>query len=153
MTFADIARCLVEQNLPTASQDEFTSIYMYPEGEKKCRSWIFETKPEHRAALIKTKRLYINWLVCRVEDHVSILQCYKCCGFGHVAKDCDKKICCSYCAGEHRSDTCKSRKNLKCVNCCAAQLPNISHAASNRAVCPILCKKIERKITSVNYGY
>ena len=35
MTFADIARCLVEQNFPTASQDEFTSIYMYPEGEKK----------------------------------------------------------------------------------------------------------------------
>ncbi|CAD6210656.1 GSCOCG00012789001-RA-CDS, partial [Cotesia congregata] len=47
---------------------------------------------------------------------VSILRCYKCCGYHHFAKDCQSEAVCRKCAGKHKEEECKS--NLKkCVNC------------------------------------
>ena len=43
-------------------------------------------------------------------------QCMKCAQFGHVAKHCRGQEVCARCAGDHRTDQCKSEKT-RCSNC------------------------------------
>lgn len=113
---------------------------------------MIETKPEHRLFLLRRERVNISWVSCRIDDHVSVLQCFNCSGFGHVSKECKSAICCGRCAGNHLAKDCNAGDKLRCVNCVAAKNSTVDHAAYNKAKCPILRKKIERKILSVNYG-
>ena len=143
--------CIAEQNFTDVPIEEFKVIYMYPARNKKFRSCIIETKPDHRISLLNRCKVNINWVVCRIDDHVSILQCFNCYGYGHISKDCDKKACCGKCASEHPTQTCNT-KNFKWVNCLSAKYTNVNHAATDKNRCPILRNKINRKISSINYG-
>lgn len=42
--------------------------------------------------------------------------CYKCNGYGHIAKDCTHMIRCSYCSAEHDRKECNAT-SPKCANC------------------------------------
>ena len=153
LTGEAIANCISQQNFSDATPEEFKIIYLYPAENKKVRTCIIETKPEHRFHLMQRGKVNINWIVCRVTDHVSVLQCYNCYGYGHIAKECKKNECCGKCADEHATKTCKvDSKNFKCVNCVAANSTAVNHSATDKANCPILRAKINRKISSINYG-
>lgn len=52
---------------------------------------IIEVDTDARKRLLDLGRVKIGWKVCRVQDYVGILRCYKCCGYYHFAKDCVKK--------------------------------------------------------------
>lgn len=148
----DIINCIVDQNFQEASVEDFQVKYLYPAGSKKFRSCVIELRPEHRVELLKKNRVNIEWMACRVDDHVSIRQCFNCMGFGHIASSCKNKACCPFCAGEHLSKDCESRKNLKCVNCQAAKYASVKHSALDKVKCVILRKKIEQILPFVNYG-
>ena len=49
-----------------------------------------------------------------------VIQCYKCQGFNHIAKDCKKAQKCVRCAGDHKFTECpdknKDSLKLKCSN-------------------------------------
>ena len=128
-----IVYCIAKQNFTDVPIEEFKVIYMYPARNKKFRSCIIETKPEHIISLLNRRTVNINWVVCR------------------IAKDCEKKACCRKCASEHPTQTCNT-KNLKCVNCLSAKYTNVNHAATDKNRCPILRNKIDLKISSINYG-
>ena len=53
----------------------------------------------------------------KIYDSFYIRRCFKCQGFGHIAKDCpsDSHVC-GKCAGDHRTDSCES-ENQCCSNC------------------------------------
>ncbi|KAL7292840.1 hypothetical protein TKK_0013662 [Trichogramma kaykai] len=89
---------------------------------------------------------------CRVEDHLSIMQCFKCSGFSHIAARCDKEPYCAYCAGEHLSEACNSKSQLKCVNCVSAGLSDYSHSTKDKDRCGLLRQRIEQKTNTINYG-
>ena len=147
-----ILNSIVEQNLPDAAAVDIKVIYLYPGENKKFRSCVIATSLNHRLRLISIGKINISWYACRVEDHVSILQCFHCFGFGHVAGKCSKKMCCAKCASEHATKDCKAKDNMKCVNCSTVNHASVAHSASDRTKCPILRKKIERKIARTNYG-
>ncbi|KAL7294839.1 hypothetical protein TKK_0011767 [Trichogramma kaykai] len=109
-------------------------------------------EPTLRRQLLSRQRISIQWLVCRVEDHVSVTECFKCSGFGHIAAKCPKSACCSHCAGGHLTEERESRENLKCINCTEAGHASHAHSARDRAKCVILRRRIERKISTINYG-
>ena len=53
-----------------------------------------------------------------VKDRIHVIQCYHCQEFGHMVgkvycKSKDKDPVCFYCAGNHSSKDCKSRKERK----------------------------------------
>lgn len=52
----------------------------------------------------------IGWKICKVQEYIGILRCYKCCGFYHFAKDCNKKEMCGNCAGQHTTKECRSQE-------------------------------------------
>lgn len=149
----DIVNCIIDQNLQEASVEDVQVKYLYPAANKKYRSCVVELLPEHRVKLLKNNRVNIKWMACRVDDHVSIRQCYNCMGFGHIAGACKNKACCAFCAEEHLSKDCKSRKKLKCVNCHMAKCANVAHSATDKGKCGLLRKKIEQKLPFVNYGH
>lgn len=45
--------------------------------------------------MMEAGRVKIGWRSCKVVHHVHITRCFKCCGFGHIAKDCKNKLACS----------------------------------------------------------
>ena len=72
-----------------------------------------------RKIIMKTKRIFIDWNSCRIEDSLPIIRCYKCHGFGHKSNDCkqtDEK--CGHCSQSHESKSCQaSSDQLLCPNC------------------------------------
>ena len=117
LTADQIINCVVEQNLPDSSPSDYKAVYLYPlRNNNVSRTCIIEFKPEHRARLLSNKRIKINWLRCRISDHVSVLQCFKCYKFGHVVKSCTDAACCGKCAVTHKTNLCtsKDRSGRKC---------------------------------------
>lgn len=67
-----------------------------------------------------------------------ITQCYKCQGFGHIAVNCFRKVCCEICAGEHNMQNCAPHSAEKCANCGA------SHRATD-TICEAYIRAVSRK--------
>lgn len=65
---------------------------------------------------MKEKKLRHQFSLYKVVDNIYVRRCYKCCGFNHIAANCKNKIACSRCAGDHKYNECKERKE-KCINC------------------------------------
>lgn len=61
-------------------------------------------------------KVKIGWNICKVQDYIGILRCYKCSGYYHFAKECKNNISCGNCAGKHVTKGCKN-ETKKCVNC------------------------------------
>lgn len=77
---------------------------------------IIETDVETHKKLINKGKVNLGWKRCKVYDFVSVLRCFKCWGYNHMAKYCKKEEVCEHCAGNHRGKECKS-DFIKCVNC------------------------------------
>ena len=83
---------------------------MYPpRNNSKTRSCVIEVTPDVRLSLMSAGRVNIKRVRCRLSDHITVLQCFKCYKFGHVAKKCENKGCYAKCSGEHLTNTCVSK--------------------------------------------
>lgn len=80
----------------------------------------------------------IQWEAYRSNNPV--VQCYKCQGFNHLAKNCYKKPKCFKCSLQHNTSECPvtSSDNYKCANC------EKSHAANNKS-CEVYIKVLQSK--------
>lgn len=61
-------------------------------------------------------KVKIGWNICKVQDYIRILRCFKCSGYYHFAKDCKNNITCGNCGRKHTTKECKN-ETKKCVNC------------------------------------
>ncbi|KAJ2953976.1 hypothetical protein O0L34_g1618 [Tuta absoluta] len=68
---------------------------------------------------LKDQKLRIGYQIIATADQSPILQCYKCLGFGHRARECGGEApACGYCAGEHDTRQCQNRNKAPlCANC------------------------------------
>jgi hypothetical protein len=71
---------------------------------------------------------------CSVFDAVSIPRCFNCNGLHHMYRQCQQKVCCPVCAGQHDIKKCDAPRHFKkCVNCVSLENKpegtNVSHAA------------------------
>lgn len=124
------------------------------ENRNKRMNLIVETDPKTHSLLLKQGRVKIGWSSCYVFNHVSILQCYNCLGFGHLAKDCNSNRVCSKCSGGHSYKDCQS-KLLKCANCIRLKDNKnmdigTNHSSLDRA-CPYLLKIISIQNKKTDY--
>ncbi|KAI5638299.1 hypothetical protein NE865_09114 [Phthorimaea operculella] len=75
-----------------------------------------------------------------------VIQCYKCCRYGHTMVQCRSRARCFKCAEEHSGDTCGiTTEKSKCVFCSAA------HFATNK-VCPEYIRQVNIKSTMGKEG-
>ena len=149
-----IRDALLKQNFPDKSIEDFKIIYPFPVREGKLlRSCIIELPPDCRKKLCSASRVFIGMRSCRCADHVTVVQCYNCSKFGHIAKDCKCATpLCRYCAGPHPSKDCTTKTSLCCVNCKESNLSDTKHSAFDRLKCTLLRAKITQKSSSINYG-
>lgn len=110
---------------------------------------IAEVSIETREKFLQMEKLKIGWNMCKVQDYIWIMRCYKCCGYYHLAKDCTKKETCGNCANQHATKECKSEIK-KCVNCeekiRSYKIKNLKsdHSAYD-SNCPCLKKETEKQ--------
>jgi Arginine methyltransferase-interacting protein, contains RING Zn-finger len=82
--------------------------------------WICEVTPELQKNLTERQRLFVDFNSCRVDAHLGITRCYKCQGFGHVAKKCRQQDdTCSHCAdnGHQRRECPRRQEPPRCAVC------------------------------------
>lgn len=110
-----------------------------------------------RNALLHLGRINIGYMRVHVEDSSSLVQCFKCMGFGHSSPNCNAlKDRCLHCAGEHKSMVCPKKDDdlaTKCWNCSktSSNKDVYSHKANSRQ-CPYRKKMEERAQQRTDYG-
>lgn len=69
-------------------------------------------------ALMKNKKINLGFRSVLAVDQSPVVQCYRCLGFAHRARDCTTKECCGYCALGHDTRECPSTNGPPaCINC------------------------------------
>ena len=122
MTELEVKTDLREQNLKVIEVKQFIKNITDENGKTTARKLpIFSVQFEKETSREDIKKVKIVCF-CKVtwepsRNKSSIVQCYKCQQFGHIAKNCFKKEICANCAEEHNMLSCKNSNNLKCTNC------------------------------------
>lgn len=144
---------LVALNLQGCNAEGTRVVYVYPAAGRRFTRCVIETSAENRKRLLALPSISLGWNTCYVEDHIRVLQCFRCCNFGHIAAECRHDPRCSRCAGPHETRGCSAFEQPPvCANCRAAKLPVTGHAATDAVDCPILRRRISEKARLVNYG-
>ncbi|KMQ89544.1 putative 50 kda protein in type i retrotransposable element r1dm [Lasius niger] len=98
---------LIKQNLEEISDDNVRLVYWSPAKGRMSPVAVIEISPDTRVRLLNQSRVYLGWSSCRVADHLRILQCFKCLGFGHTANNCQARVdICGHCGEGHESRAC-----------------------------------------------
>ncbi|XP_023240772.1 uncharacterized protein LOC111639206 [Centruroides sculpturatus] len=113
--------------------------------------WVFEVTPGLKRILIMQKKLNIDWVRCSVEEHFSIIQCYRCCRYGHFARECkSERAFCNHCGGDHRYSECKNKgTSPSCINCICSKAANFAHKANHNSCTERM--KVIKNITAKTY--
>ena len=115
--------------------------------------WICEVSPELRKNLMERQRLFVDFYSCRVDDHLGITRCFKCQGFGHVAKKCRQQDdTCSHCAenGHQRRECPRRQESPRCA-VCRRYGKDSSHDTRDNS-CPALKNEITSQTLRTDYG-
>ena len=115
--------------------------------------WICEVSPKLRNNLMERERFFVDFKSCRVDDHLCIRRCYKCQGFGHVAKKCRQQDdTCSYCAENgHQNRECSRRQEPPRCVVCRIYGKDSSHNTRDN-FCPALKNEITSQTLRTEYG-
>ncbi|KAK2578125.1 hypothetical protein KPH14_000865, partial [Odynerus spinipes] len=96
--------------------DELRIIHKYTNNKTEKVDIILEMNAEYFKGIINRGMINIGYKRCKVNEYIRVIQCLKCCGYGHMAKECKKKIACRNCGEEHNHNECNST-DYTCINC------------------------------------
>jgi hypothetical protein len=118
----NVVQTIIEQNQilhsETNCKEHITIKYMFINKKTNTRNIIIEVSPTIRRLIKQQNHLKMVWSICRVDDYVSILKCFKCCKFGHKSADCRGNQVCPICSGNHEIKDCSVSINQhNCANC------------------------------------
>lgn len=150
----ELKACILKQNQIVQDEKSILNIKVLKKMKTK-KMAIIETDPGTFAFIMNHGKLSIGWSICRVFEYVNIFRCYKCAGFGHMAKDCTEDVKCWKCAAsDHAGEDCSSEL-WKCVNCVQANDSfkfnlSVNHSPFD-SECPCLQRKINNVKRKINY--
>lgn len=158
MTADEIEKEIIAQNFNDSNdviRTDLKIVYIYKAREnRQFTNCILEVSPDMRKQLFNNRRIYLRFSAYNFADYVRVLQCYKCLGFGHLAKNCTSNSACGHCAGPHQMKDCRNREQPPvCSNCMrnsrGSDTP--AHSALDIKKYPILCSKMKDRISGINY--
>ncbi|XP_023216837.1 uncharacterized protein LOC111619359 [Centruroides sculpturatus] len=120
---------------------------------KPFTNWVIEVTPQLRKQLLILGKVNLEWPRCRVADFCPVLQCYRCCRFGHTTKNCSQTTAtCSHCTGEHVFKDCNQKdKQPICINCKHEKVSNADHNARD-SFCHIYQRIKYNLLKQIDYG-
>jgi len=60
-------------------------------------NWIVQLNGDLWKQLVAKSKVYMNWRVHNVKEYVNVMRCFKCHGYGHIAKFCNQDDLCEKC--------------------------------------------------------
>lgn len=116
---------------------------------------IIEVDGKSFDVLMKENKVSIGTDVCNVTESLSVLRCFKCCGYNHKSYECRNNKACLRCGGEHILKECKAKQNV-CINCkVVAERRNLNidwnHPAWSRE-CTVLRRNLDREKLRTMYA-
>jgi hypothetical protein len=67
--------------------------------------------------------------VVKFHTGCGLVQCFKCCGYGHIAKNCRLSASCGHCAQIHETQECQAKDKSQCTNCTRGGKKDRAHKA------------------------
>jgi hypothetical protein len=116
---------------------------------------VFAVDGKVRNKFLTSGKVYIEHQSCPVRDHIHVMQCFKCLGFGHTASKCEDHIRCRHCAGKHKSAECPKSADpttTRCINCKREKLDDKSHHPDTDK-CPIFRRHYNRCVMKCDYSH
>lgn len=149
----DIIECMKKQN-ECIKDSELRVLRVFDVKYNETYGAIIESDPKSFNILMEKKTVVIGMDTCNVSESLSVLRCYKCCGYNHKSNTCMNKKACLRCGGEHEIKECSAERN-ECINCKVATKKfgsniDCNHPAWSR-VCTVLQKNIEKEKLRVRY--
>lgn len=162
-----------EDRSPTDEEIQQSIKYLYKKKSwyggrnSNCVDLVFEIKPEYEGVLLAKKSLKIDFQVVQVTSLVRLVQCFRCCAYGHTQTRCplknEGKSICPYCAGAHPMKECQARKNPEtytCINCTnfnsnlhptSTQKVQTNHSVLDKK-CPMRVKAAQRNDLATHHA-
>ena len=132
-------------------EDDFKLVKELNTREENNRHYIIKCAPEIRKQIfIRGEILYTLYKKNKVFDSYNVYQCFKCQGFNHSAKHCEKNQVCAKCGGNHRLVECNANVE-KCVNCERKGHSDLNHR-TNRTKCPVYKEEVSRIKNRTDHG-
>ena len=96
--------------------------FIFARETKGNKSLVLKCSPEIRSILKQQNdRINISHFQCKVYDRIHVVQCSKCCKFGHTKQNCNNPdIICTFCSDKHIFQACPHKQNITkhaCHNC------------------------------------
>ena len=96
-------------------------------------------------SFLRLGRLRVEWVNCRVREHVESVRCFRCQGYGHVSRGCTlpgRKDACWRCGGaSHVAKECKAPP--RCLTCADRGEKYVAHASGSGS-CPIFRAELRK---------
>ena len=156
-----VKEAILAQNFDSAPLDilslatsSLKVMFRFGPREKRTCHWILECDPVVRKFLLTSRRVYVGWNACRIQDHIRVARCYKCQKFGHNSSDFRSDTQCGHCAASHETRACPNlQQDPSCANCMRLGHKGavIKHKASASS-CPCYLKRVDSRIANTNYG-
>ena len=87
--------------------------------KNKNLNMVVEVTSEARKKLLE-QRIKMGWLICKTEDYIVPIRCFKCSRFNHKHENCEGEETCPLCTGKHKLKDCTATSaDFKCTNCIA----------------------------------
>lgn len=114
-------------------------------GKNGLKVLIFTVSSEAAELISADPDFYLELDRHRAQPYVNEIQCYKCYGFDHIAKNCTQNRVCGQCAEEHEEDSqnCPKEEGTHvCINCTKAGREGADTHTARSNLCPV---KIENR--------
>ncbi|XP_023213296.1 uncharacterized protein LOC111616096 [Centruroides sculpturatus] len=78
----------IADQYPSLEEYRKDIVIKYKWGRKQdVNHWVCEVSPKLKKLLTKQKKINIDWVCCNTEEYYIIIQCFRCCKYGHFAKE------------------------------------------------------------------
>lgn len=146
----------IKKQNPNLASTNFTFIekYRVKRNNKTTYNVKLKIDSESYTKIMEEGRVNIGWERCRVYDGTEVIQCLKCKGYNHLAKDCRNQEICLKCHGQHRTKNCENQEQImKCINCLNVNKKlnmglDENHFTNDRE-CPVYQNKLKNKMKSI----
>lgn len=147
---------IFEQNIKNMEwadfEKSFKPVFKTGPRGKETTNWVIEVTGKLYRDLLQDQRIFLHWEALKCKEFLSILRCYKCQRFGHMAKDCRATgPTCGYCANTgHTYENCMSKDPQPTCAVCKAGNKRANHDGRS-SECPTYIQEQQRKRQTISY--
>jgi len=73
-------------------------------------------------------KVYMNWRAHNIKGYINVNRCFKCHGYGHIAKACNQESLCEKCGEKDHMKISCIKSTVVCINCKRSRRGNDQHA-------------------------